>query len=461
MSPQALGAPTERQVERSMQFTYAQALFNSVFVASTGGMFLIGYALRLGADNFRIGLLSSVPMCCVVAQLAGAYLVERGFRRKRLTIVFTLLQVLCWAAVVLIPVLGEGRSADVRVGLLIAVIALVTLFAHVGANARASWVGDLVPPKRRGTFFGRLSLFGGIVGTLFALAEGGFLDWVKQMGLGAFTVLFAIGMLFGVVAALLFLPQADVPLHKETRAVPFRDRIRQTFANGPLMALMLFAVLWSLQTVAMPFYHTYMLRDLKMPFFGVGLTNAATILTFLASSPFWGRIVDRYGCRPVIILCAFAFAPIQAIWIPLDTPAKVYAAVIPANLLVGFLVGGLNVALNTLIYKLIPSAGRSVQIAVYSVIVVLLSAPMPALGGKLPELFQRLGLGSDLRYTFYLSGFFTLIAAFAALRIREEGAQGARALLVKLPRHLMRPSTLPASHPPPPLDLPGETAPHS
>jgi MFS family permease len=431
-------------------------MFNSVFVASTGGMFLIGYALRLGADNFLIGLLSSVPMCCVLAQLAGAWLVERRISRKRLTIAFSLLQVAGWTAIILIPVLGAGRSGPVRMVMLIGVLSLVTLFAHVAANARASWIGDLVPAAQRGTFFGRLALFGGIIGTLFALAEGGFLDWVKQMGLSAFTVLFAVGMAFGIAATLLFIPQADVPIKQDPKRIPFRAHLREAFANRPLMALMVFAILWSLQNVAMPFYHTYMLRELNMSFFGVGITNAAMILTFLASSPFWGRIVDRYGCRPVIILCAFAFAPIQAVWIPLDSAAKVYAVVLPANLLVGFLVGGMNVALSTLIYKITPSAGRSVQIAVYSVIVVLLAAPMPALGGKLPEWFQRLGFGSDLRHTFYLAGFFTLLAAFSARSIIEDGAQGTRALMANLLRHLLKPSTLPKAHPPPPLDLPAE-----
>jgi len=37
--------------------------------------------------------------------------------------------------------------------------------------------------------------------------------------------------------------------------------------------------------VAGPFYPTYMLRDLKMPFVGIGIVNAFFMVAFLVSGP--------------------------------------------------------------------------------------------------------------------------------------------------------------------------------
>ena len=429
-------------VERAVRLSYAQAMLGSIYGASTGGMFLIGYALKLGANNVQIGLMNTIPMLCVVTQLFAALLVERGTSRRLLTLVFSLLNVLGWTLIIMVPYLLAQASGAVKIAALIGIITLVTLFAQISGNARGSWVGDLIPQSLRGTFFGRLTMYAGIIGTVFALVEGRFLDSVSQQGIGAFSWLFAAGMLFGLANAVLFAPQADVPLQKTPEKGQFARYLRATFANTPLMIVMVYALLWSLQGIAGPYYTTYLLRDLHMPFLGIGIVNAAATMTLLLASPFWGRMVDRYGCRPVLIACTAALVPIPLVWLGLTDAWWVYRIVFPVNLLGGFLVAGVSVALNTLVYKITPSAGRSVQFAVYSIIVVLCAAPMPALGGHLADFAQAHWPAIGLRATFYASIPFILFAALAARFIREPDSRHTGELVRNLSVHLRKPATL-------------------
>lgn len=427
------------EIERAIRLSYGQAMLSSIYVASTGGMFLIGYALKLGANNVQIGLMSTVPMLFVVMQLFASALVERGVSRRSMTIAGALANVSCWAFVILIPYAAGWAAPAVKVGALIAIITLVTVFAHISGNARGSWLGDLIPAGLRGTFFGRLNMYAGIVGTVFALVEGAFLDRVRHMGLGAFGWLFGFGIMFGMLNALLFVPQPDLPLARPPAGSRFVRLARETFTNVQLMLLMAWGLLWSLQSIAGPFYATYMLRDLKMPFLGVGAVNAVATLTMLAASPFWGRMVDRYGSRPVLIACTATLAPIPLIWLGMTSARAVYAAIPPLNLLAGFAVAGVSVAVNTLIYKVTPSVGRSVQFAVYSSVVMLGAAPMPALGGHLPGLLHHLGIHADLRVTFYLAVPFIAAAAWVARRISEPDSLPTRELIRNLPHHLRAP----------------------
>ncbi len=433
---EGLGSVPPRKIDRAIRLTYGQAILGSIYAASTGGMFLIGYALRLGADNVHIGLLTTVPMLMVGMQLLSSALVERGVSRRRLTIAGFLANVSCWGLIILIPFVAARAAPEIKIAALIAIVGLVSLFAQVSGNARGSWLGDLIPASSRATFFGRLNMYAGLIGVLFALVEGTVLDRVKTMGIGAFSGLFAFGMLFGLATTLLFLPQPDLPLSKRPAACGFFSQARETFANRGLMTLMLCMLLWSVQSIAGPFYPTYMLRDLKMPFLGVGAVTAVQTLTMLASSPFWGRVIDRWGCRPVLITCLLGAAPAQLVWIGITRASTVYAVIPLTNLLTGFAAAGLFVAVNTLLYKITPSAGRSVQFAIYSAIITLAVAPLPTLGGYLPRLLQTIGLHYDVRAAFYAPIPFLFAAAWAARRIQEPGARRARELIRNLPRLL-------------------------
>lgn len=425
-------------VERAVKLSYMQAMLGSIYVASTGGMFLTGYALKLGANNVQIGLLTAIPMLCVVAQLFTSAIVERGTSRRTLTLTAALTNVLGWVLIIMIPYAAAGLSATTRIGLLTAIVSLGAFFAHVQGNARSSWVGDLVPAQMRGKFFGRITMFAGFIAMGFALAEGLFLDYVKNMGIAAFSVLFVFGMLFGLANAALFVPQPDVPLHHQEDRPTFLAMVRGAFANGPLMMLMLFHLFWQVQMIGAPFYPVYMLRDMRMPFFGVGLINAAAQVTVLATSPLWGRIVDRYGCRPVLVACTAALVPIPLIWIWMTTPLRIYMTVIPLNLLCGVIGAGVSVAITTLLYKVTPSAGRSVQFAIYSLFVVMVPAPLPVIGGYLPAWVKAWGLPlADLRVTFVVPVVFLLAAVWTAKRIGEPGSRRTQELLRHLPRHLV------------------------
>ena len=113
------------------------------------------------------------------------------------------------------------------------------------------------------------------------MIEGLFLDTVKHMGIGAFSWLFGFGMLFGLLNAAFFLPQPDIPTERHTTGGRFGDFIKETFKNKALMLVMLYALLWLMQSIAGPFYATYLLRDLHLPYFGLGLLNTVVIIVML------------------------------------------------------------------------------------------------------------------------------------------------------------------------------------
>ena len=408
-------------------------MLGAVFGASTGGMFLIGFAMRLGADNVLLGLLATAPQFFVVFQFLAAFLVERHWSRKRLTVVFAFVTPLAWFLIAAIPFFEASLSMASRFAVLISVIILVTVAAQFAGNARGSWVGELIPAQRRGRFFGYCSMFGGIVGAVFAIAEGGFLDFVEAHGLLAFTALFLFGSLFGLASAALNIPQPDCPLPGAGARQPFLRQVRETFRNRPFVMLAIVHAVLAMGGIAGPFNAAYLLRDVGLSFFGLGLVNSVFVAAMLLASPFWGRLVDRFGCRPILTVGLWVMAPCGLIWlaIPPGATATAYYLLPWSNFACGVGAAAVNVAITTMMYKVSRPEGRSVQFAAYSVFISVASAPMPLLGGWLVSALEGAGHAVDLRLTFYIWIVFVAAAAGLSRLLREPDSLRARTLVFK------------------------------
>ena len=80
--------------DRTFRLVLYDALASEAMATLTTGVFLVGYAVELGASNAAIGLLASVPFAVQFLQLPAVALVERLRRRRAIA---------TWAA-------GIGRS---------------------------------------------------------------------------------------------------------------------------------------------------------------------------------------------------------------------------------------------------------------------------------------------------------------------------------------------------------------
>lgn len=411
--------PSPEAIRRAERLSYAQAFLGAVYIALTTGPFLVGYAQQLGATERQVGLIGSLILACVVGQVASAGLIARGVGRRRVTLAASLLVAACWPIVASAAHLPASLGTPVRLATLVAGVTAAALLTQVAMNARLHWLGDLIPAGHRGRFFGRIGMYAGLVTTTFALAGGAMLDAQRGSLLHAFTWLFAFATLCALLNAALFAPQPEVPLPRAAARASLPRALAATLSNRPLAGVIVYAVLWGFQGMGGLFYQSYMLETIRMSYVGVGVVNGSFLLASLLGSRFWGRVIDRYGCRPVLIACTCAAIPAPLTWYFATSAARIYALIIPLNLYVGIAFGGVTVALATLIYKVTPEAGRSAQMAVYAILVALLPAPLPLIGGYLPGWLQAIGIPADIRCTFYASTLFLLAATAAAKAIRE------------------------------------------
>lgn len=408
------------EVEKAMRLTLVQAVLMHVYLALTTGVFIVGFALQLGASDSQIGLMTSIPMFCVVMQLVSSWLAQKGISRRALSFWLQLPIMFSWLLMVSIPKFFSGPDAvDKRVWTMIAVLTGGAILTHLFGNARSSWLADIVPPRRMGEFFAKYLKNANIVLAVSAVSGGALLDYVKRQGISGFNWIFLPAAIVGFINMLLLIPQADAPVKSHKSGTNIWLIVKDSFQNRALMSVIIFSAVWSMQLISGPFVPAYQLRDVGAPFFQVAVVSAIPLIMIVLTSSFWGRMVSRYGCRPILVFSTAVVAPTPLVWIWVTTPASIYYLLAPVFVIGGFAVGGVAVGMTALIYRSLPQAGRSVHYAVYAIVMTLLTAPMPALGGYLPKILTSIGINADLRCTFYASMVFIILSFFMAKRIHE------------------------------------------
>jgi len=311
--------------------------------------------------------------------------------------------------------------------------AVAAVFGVVGNNAWTAWMGELVPSAIRGRFFSRRTVYITIAGTVASLAAGIALDALSARGfkgpsLGA---LAAVACLAGVVSVYLLRYQHDP---QPVRARERRDWrvLIVVMRAAPARPFLWYLLAWNgAVALSASFFSFHMLSNLRTGFAIAALHGVAVAAVRIISAPFWGRAVDRFGARPVLVLCSFGIAAVPAMWL-LPTPAFLWPLALEA-VLSGTLWGGHGIAAMDLTFQLSPRAERPFYLAVFATAGGLGFAVASMLAGllasQLPTRFDLAETWTNLHVLFMLSALARLAASILTLRIQEAGARDVRAFV--------------------------------
>lgn len=386
--PEVVPAPRAGQlapadVSRGLRVSILEGAFATGHAALSGGMFLTGLALFLGANSFQIGLLAAIPALVSVFGFGAGFLVRRAGARKGLTV---------WTS-------GIGRSAFIvlvpllllrlkfGLGLFFAVIAAYNVLLALANTTWNSWMSDLVPEERRGRFFGlRNAVLGGIAMVLTYVGGRG-LDWFKTFdeGLG-FGVAYALAVGMGIVSMVLLGRQPEPALVPRPQ-VPLRERLFGPLQNEPQFTrLIVFLAVWFLTgTMASPFYLVHLIQDLKFSFASIGVYAAIGGTVGILFQLYWGWVVDRFGPKPVALVSFALVGLCPLLW--LFATESFRAPIWLDGLLNGVGWTGANLGLINLVFALGDNPVRKESyFALFSVVVGLATFLASLAGGALAQL---------------------------------------------------------------------------
>ncbi|HVX11007.1 MAG TPA: MFS transporter [Pirellulales bacterium] len=436
---------------RAMRLSIGEGALACAMGTLTGGVFLTGFALALGASRFQIGLLAAMPTLANFAQLLGALIIERTGQQKGICLGALSLSRILWLVVLLTPLVAFAGADSWLVWTLIALQGLTSALNAIGGVGWLCWIRDLVPETLRIGFLSRRNQIDTVLALSLSIAGGAFIDWWATGHPGSligFAAVFAVAMACGLVSLALMsrIPEA-VREQSEVETPPHLGRLfLAPLRERNFRRVLGFYGFWNLAcNLATPFFTVYMLERLGMPFWYVTVLATLSSVCGLVANPFWTRLSQKFGHRPVIFVATLGDA-LYPLWWLLVSPQWSWV-LIPIHCS-GVFSAPLAVGPNNLVLKLSPTRNASPYVAVFNSMVGPVSALAAVMGGYLAGAFSDVewSVGQftigGLQVLFLISALGRIASLLLLWRVVEPHAQSIRRVVRTLQRlSVMRPTS--------------------
>lgn len=352
------------KIESSLRHSVRDAVAHSA-MSGAGESFFSAFALFLKASNAQIALLASIPpLLASLAQLVSVWCGRYVQRRQSIILFGAYLQCFLWLPLLALPLLFPSYA----VPLFIAVIVLYQASSHLIAPQWSSLMGDLVPRRKRGRYFGMRTRYATVASFASLVIAGSVLHWFDAEGstITGFIVIFSFAAIARLVSAY-HLRHMYEPPHTAEPICPTLNLKAWTrrFRNSQAVRFsMFYACFQATVSIAAPFFTVYMLRELKFSYLEFMCVTATSVLLHFTSLPTWGRISDAWGNRVILVFTGALITTFPLLWL---VSTNIWFIIV-VQMLSGMCWSGFGLATTNFLYAATPVRKRSQYLAFHNVL---------------------------------------------------------------------------------------------
>lgn len=379
------------QIQRGMRLSIFDGVLAQGFYGLTwpGGVFVTGLALLLGANNVVVGLLAALPPLLGWVNLIAARQLETLGRRRNYFIVTSSIHRAVFLVPLVLPFSGAYLNQSGQIAVLIGVIFVSTVLGGCQHTTWMSWMADIIPEDKRGSFFSRRNMICNAIWMMEAYAVGKILAHYNSVL--AYVLVFGAATLLALTSVPVVAAQPDPPIAVGESRLSLRRLWLNAWASPTFRNFLLFQLVWGFTTnLAGPFYNVFMIKSLGID---VGTITIWGILWSLVSTltlPYWGLLGDRAGNKPTMLFallgsCATAFG-----WFFVNTDNS-HWLILMLFCLGGFFDTGAGLVGFNMLFGVLPARNKPSYVALNDTVVGAMVGIAPLVGGYLAETMPKMG----------------------------------------------------------------------
>ncbi|MEI7904084.1 MAG: MFS transporter [Candidatus Firestonebacteria bacterium] len=352
----------------------------------TAGVFFTGYLCLFGATNKQIGWITSIPLLANFAAPLYSFFIDRSTNKKKLYFKAVLPYRLLWFFAAAIPFLVYFKVVASPLLFFSAIFAIMSLFVTYSSIVWTSWMGALIPWNQRGYYFGRRTYVANFSAVLLTLFGGWYIDkWNSVNPHFGFGSLFALAAVFGIIALVVQKRIPEVPgtgdASSEASVLDIPKKLWEITKNNNFMRLVLFNTTWAfIMGLTGVFMNVFLIREVKMSYKYIAIFSVVTLFTRLLITGFWGKMMDKYGYKPVMLICGrfLGLIPLLMIFVGWNMWFMV-----PQSIIAGLFWPGMEVGQFNIMFRLTPRNQRALYLAFNTILTSLVAFIGPVCGGYL------------------------------------------------------------------------------
>lgn len=379
---------TEAETQSGLRNMIWDGLSSEVMTTLTGSTFLVALALLLGASNLQIGILAALPTFTNIFQLISVWLVQKFNNRRAIVVICSLLARIPLVITGILILVGYAGIQT-----LISILFFYYLFASISGLSWNSWMKDLVPENKLGTYFARRGMLAQSLNVCLSIVVAVALDYLRKHYPGAersaYAIFFIVAGTAGIIGCI-FLSRTQEPESGITRTNMFTLMI-QPLRNKNFRNLLFFNSAWVFAlNIATPFFSVFMLKSMGLELSYIILLTILGQLAGILTYRMWGAFADRYSNKSIISIAAPIYIICIAAWCFVgiySRPFMNFALLAAIHLLSGMATSGINLSLTNIGLKLAPSGDAIVYLSMKNMVTALFSSAGPLVGGLLADYF--------------------------------------------------------------------------
>ena len=314
------------------------------------------------------GLMTVLTVAGAIPQLFVARLVEPRPRKMPYLMIAIYLRVISWGILAWSIYVIGGQDPIMLARILVGMLAVFYVGGGLGAIPYTDIIGKIIPPNKRGAFFGGMGILAGPLSVGAAFVARYILANVTYPN--NYALLFGMAAVGLAVASIGFLVIHE-PVSENTHQKPqswaeFQQHLI-SISRG-LKPLITAQLLTGFSLMVLPFYVVYAREQLGAPADSVGWFLLAQVLGGSLSSFVWGRIVDTSGSRRMLLLCAIISTMIPLFAIVLGLLS--WMALLPVFFFAGAVFNGRKVGFQSALLEISPAAERSTYAGLNAVLIL-------------------------------------------------------------------------------------------
>ena len=348
----------------------------------------------LGASNYQVGLISSLPpLVALIMTIPAAILLNRLDQQKKTVAMSVLWARTLFALLAGVLFIGSAYQAW-------AFLIIVAVMNVPGTISNIGWqtlISGMIKEDRRGAFFSDRNRLLTIVGMITTLIIGIIMKNQTDNAI-AYQVLFLIAFLFGLLEVFFLMKHKETVQTKTTKQHKNSSMDWSIFKDNGYKWFLITALCFNFSwQMAWGLFNIYNVRYAHATILWISIFSVANQLVQIFTFPLWKKWADQKSTTLVLV------------WVAVGMATAPFLTVLSTNLIYltfvsmtsGFFVSGTMLLLFNLLLEQSPQEKRTYCITTYNVLLSFVAFIAPQIGIWLLEVTgmqKSMGIISILRF---------------------------------------------------------------